>query len=352
MYLDHSATTWMHPEVKAAMRNVSFANYNANYYPEARAIKQQIDQAITNISQLLSIADNEFIFTSGATESNNFIIKGIAQKFPNDHFITSTVEHKSVLETFKYLETIGYDVSYVKPNRNGMITVDNLKKVIKENTKFVSLMHVNNETGVINPVEEISQFLHSKNILFHSDIVQSLGKIKVDLNWFDYATISGHKIAGPKGIGLAIIKSKIKPISLLHGSSQQNSLRAGTLPNELIIGIEKAIEILIKNQSENKINIAKNKQWLINFLDENLGDKYLINFPENTVDSILSIQIENQIGQIFLLENAEIIGASTGSSCNINEPSYVLKECGLKDQEIQQTIRFSLSPYDRIFENE
>lgn len=349
MYLDHAATTKIHPEVKKVMEKVSFANYNAQYYEGAKDIKKQIDNATMSIANNLGINENEIVYTSGATESNNYIIKGIITKYPKGHFITSTIEHKSVLETFKYLETLGYDISYVSPNNKGQITLKNLKEVIKNNTKFVSIMYVNNETGVINEIEEISTFLHTKKILFHSDIVQAMGKLKINFNLFDYVTISGHKIAAPKGIGLAIIRSNDIPISLLHGSNQQNGHRAGTLTNELIIGLSCAIDLIYKNFDNNKKVLEQNKNWMLNFLDENLGNSYVVNFQESIVSSILSVRIKGQIGQIFLLENSDIIEASTGSSCSINEPSYVLKECNFSDEEIQETIRLSFSPYEKLF---
>lgn len=348
MYLDNAATTKMHPEVIEVMSNVGYANYNAKYYEEANKVHKQIDNAITSIATNLQVEEKQLVFTSCASESNNYIIKGIVTQFPGAHFITSTIEHKCVLETFKYLETLGFDVTYVKPNNEGVITSAAIEDAITPNTKFASIMYVNNETGVINDMENLSKLLHSKDILFHTDAVQAIGKLEIDYSLFDYVSLSAHKIYGPKGIGLAIISNNIKPIPLIHGSEQQNNNRAGTLPNELIMGFAKAIELSYINFEANKAKMTDNREKLVSFLDTNLGDNYKINFTEDTIDNILSIQIKGQINQIFLNTNSDVLAASTGSSCSINSPSYVLKECSLDEQVIRETIRVSLSFYDEI----
>ncbi len=345
MYLDNAATTKVHPEVLKEMQNISFANYNAKYYQEAVDVKNKIDKSIKIISQLLNVQEKNIVFTSGATESNNYIIKGLYNKYPNGHFITSKKEHKSVLETFKYIESLGANVTYID-SKEDYIDLEDIKKEIKDDTKLVSIMAVNNETGIINKVENIAKYLKGKNILFHTDATQALGKIKIDYSLFDYISLSSHKINGPKGIGLAVINQPLVP--LLHGSNQQNGNRAGTLPNELIVGFKKAIELAINNFEQNKNMILTNKKIIIEFLEEALGDDLIYNFKNNTVDNILSIQIKGEVNQIFLNENKEIIKASTGSSCSINEPSYVLRDHNFNEEEIRQTIRISLPMYEKI----
>ncbi len=345
MYLDNAATTKVHPEVLKEMQNISFANYNAKYYQEAVDVKNKIDKSIKIISEILNIKEKNIVFTSGATESNNYIIKGIYANHPKGHYITSKKEHKSVLETFKYIESLGANVTYID-SKEDYIDVEDIKKEIKEDTKLVSIMAVNNETGIINKVEDISKYLKEKNILFHTDATQALGKIKIDYSLFDYISLSSHKINGPKGIGLAVVNQPLVP--LLHGSNQQNGNRAGTLPNELIVGFTKAIELSVNNFEENKKMILVNKKIIISFLEESLGDDLIYNFNNNVVDNILSVQIKGEVNQIFLNENKEIIKASTGSSCSINEPSYVLKDYNFDEEQIRQTIRISLPMYEKL----
>ncbi len=345
MYLDNAATTKVHPHVQAAMDEASFANYNAKYYEEAELTKQQIDDATLKISQLLGCKQNSVIYTSGATESNNQIIKGMYLLYPKGHFITSTIEHKSVLACFEYIEQLGADVSYVKPNEKGQITYQQVKAAIKTNTVFVSIMHVNNETGIINPIDDIQSQLRSQRILFHSDCVQSLGKIEFSYDELDFVTFSGHKIYGPKGIGLLINNTELTIPSLIHGSSQQNHQRAGTLATQLIIGMAKAVELVLNNVNNNEL--ATSRAYVLKILKEIFGSDMEINFIKSEcVESILSVRLKGEINQLFLEQNKQVIKASTGSSCSITNPSYVLKECGLDDIAIRETIRLSFSMFD------
>ncbi len=347
MYLDNAATTKMHIEVIKAMREVSYANYNAKYYEEAIVAQNQINAAITSIANDLNIKKNSIVFTSGATESNNYIIKAMYELHPTKHFITSTIEHKCVLETFKYIEEKGANVTYIKPNANGEIIVDDIEKAITEDTMFISIMHVNNETGVINDIKSIQKLASNHSIAFHSDAVQGLGKLDFDYSNIDFLSFSGHKIHGPKGIGLAINNTRIKLPSLIHGSEQQNNNRAGTLPNELIVGLAKAIDIILNTNNE---ILKKNKQYVQDMFKENFEEDLIVNFEEKTVDSILSVRLKGEINQIFLEENKEAIAASTGSSCSVNNPSYVLKECGFTNEMIRETIRLSFNKFDKLYD--
>lgn len=343
MYLDNAATTKIHPLVTCAMKDVSYANYNAKYYAEAVDIKKQIDNAQISIANSLKCARESIVFTSGATESNNYIIKGMFELYPHEHFITSSIEHKSVLETFKYIESKGAMVTYLKPNQDGEITLENVKSNLTDNTILVSLMHVNNETGVITDIEAINNYLKQNNIYFHSDCVQSLGKLSCNYATIDFLSFSSHKIHGPKGIGLAVNNTSLNLPSLIHGSDQQDGNRAGTLPNELIVGFAKAIELILETTNDTLLN---NKQRVIDLFAENFGDDLVVNFPNNTVDSIISIRLKGEINQIFLEQNKDQIKASTGSSCSIGNPSYVLRECGFSDEMISETLRLSVNKYD------
>lgn len=347
MYLDNAATTKIHSLVWETMSNVSFANYNAMYYEQANLTKTQIDNATKLIANKLNIDVDSIVYTSGATESNNYIIKAMYELFPDKHFITSTIEHKCVLESFAYIESKGANVTYIKPNKNCQITLEAVSNAITDNTIFASIMHVNNETGVINDIGAISHLLKDKGIYFHSDCAQSIGKLVFDWSIIDFITISGHKIYGPKGIGILVNNTDLKLPSLIHGSDQQAGNRAGTLANELIVGMGKAIELVCDNVDNGVLK--RNKQYITNVFKENFGSDVHINFKQvETVDSILSIRIDGEINQIFLNENSDSIAASSGSSCSIEEPSYVLKECSFSDKEITYTIRLSFSMFDNL----
>lgn len=348
MYLDNAATTKMHPAVFDAMKNVSYANYNAKYYHEAEMAKDQINESTKLIADNLNVELDSIIYTSGATESNNHIIKAMYELYPDKHFITSEIEHKCVLESFKYIERKGANVTYVAPNENCEITVDAIMEAITDDTAFVSIMHVNNETGVINDISAIQELCRNNDIKFHSDAVQALGKIKFDYSQIDFISFSGHKINGPKGIGLLINNTNLKLPSLIHGSEQQNGNRAGTLPNELIVGLSTAVDIILHTTND---VVKANKQYIINLFNTDFGHDFIINFPNNTVDSILSVRLKGEVNQVFLSENKDVIKASTGSSCSINEPSYVLKACGFSKLEVMETIRLSFNKYDLLDTN-
>ncbi len=347
MYLDNAATTRVHPLVKEEMNKVSYANYNAKYYKEALNTKDFIDKKIDSICKLLKVDKKQLVFTSGASESNNYIIKGYYFNNPSAHYITSMREHKCVIESFKYIQSLGADVTFIECD-DEIITFSHIKPYIKENTQFVSIMAVNNETGIINDFKSISKELSKLNIAYHSDITQAMGKIKLDFSLFEFASLSAHKIHGPKGIGLALISKDKKLVPLIHGSSQQNYNRSGTLPNQLVVGLCSAIELIYKEFDTIQENINSNYKIVINFLKEHLGDDFILNFEKNSVKNIISFRIKNEINQIFLKENSEIICASTGSSCSTTNPSYVLKDHNFTDEEIRETIRISTSLYDKV----
>ncbi len=347
MYLDNAATTKIHPLVKEEMDKVSYANYNAKYYKEALDVKNFIDNKIDTVSNLLTVDRNNLVFTSSASESNNYIIKGFYFNNPNAHFITSKREHKCVIESFNYIKSLGADVTFIDCDAD-VITYNHIKPYIKDTTKFVSIMAVNNESGIINDFENISIKLRKQNIVYHSDITQAIGKISLDYTLFDFASLSAHKIHGPKGIGLAIISKDYKLVPLIHGSTQQNSNRSGTIPNELVVGICSAIELLYKEYDNIQNTINCNYEIVVQFLKENLEDDFILNFENNSVRNIVSFRIKNEINQIFLKENSGIISASTGSSCSIGSPSYVLLDHNFTKEEIQETIRISTSMYEKV----
>ena len=253
IYLDYAATTPVRPEVVSELLNFlthdgTFGNSSSQHHSGYQA-KNTIQTAINKLAEILSCSTKEIIFTSGATESNNLAIKGIAYRLKKigKHIITSATEHKSVLDTCKFLASQGFEITYLKPNANGLISLDDIKNAITESTILVSIMHVNNETGVIQNIQEIAQLCNENNVLFHVDAAQSVGKIVLNLQEMpiDLLSFSGHKFYAPKGIGGLFIRNHLKKhlAPLFHGGGQQFGLRSGTLPTHQIMAMVKAIEL-------------------------------------------------------------------------------------------------------------
>lgn len=360
LYLDNSATTKVLPEVLEEMLpflSEYYGNPNSKYYKQATDSKKAIETARNRVAQFLNCKSDEIVFTSGSTESNNFILKGICDASTKDkkHIIVSSIEHSSIINTAKYLENKGVDVTYLSVDRNGLVNVEELMESINDNTLLVSVMWANNELGSINDIRSISDICKKNNIYFHTDATQYVGKGLIDLQDncnVDFLSLSGHKFYGPKGIGAVFIRKdknglypKITP--LLHGGEQEFGFRSGTLPVHQIVGLGKAAEIAMLNLNNNMEILKAEEKKLVEKLKMIFGNKIVINNDfENKVAGLVSIRIKNYNNQLFLKNASDIISASTGSACSNSNPSYVLKACGYTDNEIRETIRFSLSSYD------
>jgi cysteine desulfurase len=357
IYLDNNSTTKVDKRVLEAMMpylTEIYGNSENLYYEIAEKAKIAVKNSEKIILQSLNCEDYNIIFTSGATEGNNHILKGISGYSQNkNHIITTNVEHSSVYNTCKYLETVGFKVTYLDVDSECQIDLNKLKEAITEQTILVSIMWVNNEVGSIFPIYEISKICKENGILFHTDSTQALGKVKIDLikDGPDFLTFSGHKIYGPKGIGFTLIKKELssensKLIPLIHGGNQQSGLRSGTLPVPLIVGLAKAVEIVTKELDENNKNLTTLENLLINKLSEKLGN--LLEFNNNfgnRVRGTINIRIKTLNNQVFLKEISSMLAASAGSACSVFYPSRVLKFMGFSDLHISQSIRISLSPY-------
>lgn len=359
LYLDNSATTKVLPEVYKEMLPYIceyYGNPNSQYYEQALKANSAVEIARERVAVFLNCSKDEIIFTSGSTESNNFILKGFthANKHKGNHIIISSVEHSSILNTAKFLEENGCEVTYLPVDKNGFVSITDIEKNIKPNTILVSIMWANNELGSINDIKKISELCHTKNIKFHTDATQFVGKGEINLEeckCIDFLSLSGHKFYAPKGIGVAFIRKdenglhpKITP--LIHGGEQEFDYRSGTLAVHQIVGIGKAAEIA-KNNLENNIKILqKYEKQFVKKMKEIFGEKVIINNNfEKKVPGLISVRIKGYNNQLFLKNAAEILAASTGSACSNSKPSYVLKACGFTDEEIRETIRFSLSSY-------
>ena len=268
--------------------------------------------------------------------------------------IISSIEHSSVYDTCKYLESLGMELVELSVDRNGKVDLNQLKREIDSNTILVSIILVNNEIGTIQNIDKISEICDEKNVPLHFDITQGAGKIDVDFHKYNsvkFLTFTAHKIYGPKGIGCLVVKTDSNGIKqplnpLLHGGEQEDGYRAGTLSNELIVGFGKACEIAKNNIIDNQVKILEIEKVLVNKLINKFGNKLIINnnFVDRTHD-ILNIRLKGYNNMVLLKAIAPIIAASTGSACSVTKPSRILKNIGLSDDEISESIRLSFSPY-------
>lgn len=352
IYLDNSATTKPYKEVVDKMVLALTTQYGnpSSIYKKGIEVEREIKEIRRNIARSLGAKETEIYFTSGGTECNNTIIRSVANlnKKTKNHIISTVIEHPSVLNTLKDLEADGFEVTYLPVGKDGKISLEDLKNAIKKETILVSVMHVNNEIGTIQPIEEIGKYLKSldEKVYFHVDGVQSYAKIKFRPSRYniDFMSVSGHKLHGPKGIGFMYVKenNRIKP--LLTGGGQEIGIRSGTENVPGIYGIGEAVRIL--NQDlEGTIDKVRGLRDLLK--EEILAniDNVKINSPEDGVCHILNVSFRGVRGEVLLhyLEQKEIY-VSTGSACSSKKKgSHVLNAIGLTPDEIEGAIRFSLS---------
>ena len=291
-------------------------------------------------------------FTSGATESNNIAIQGLreyAEKTGKKHIITTSIEHKAVLETTKYMSDHGYRVDFVSPDYTGRVSAEEIIDLVDDDTLLVSIMHVNNETGIIQPIKEIGDRLVDKDVLLHIDATQSCGKLVEEIRKikYDMLSFSGHKMYGPQGIGALVLRRKnfklppVKPI--MFGGLQEHGISPGTIPVALVGGLGKACEIAIEEYKRDKADNISIRDMLIEMLD-NSGIKYRINGNiDYLISSTLNIQIEGVSSEALMLSSKQYCGISNGSACTSSSysPSYVLVAMGMSEDDIDQSIRLS-----------
>ncbi|KHF41547.1 cysteine desulfurase DndA [Halalkalibacter okhensis] len=358
LYLDNSATTQMLPEVKDSMLPYlleEFGNPSSKYYSLATNAKNAVNEAREHIAKLIGCDSDEIIFTSGATESNNMIIKGIADYYGehNQHIITSKVEHPSVLETCHYLEKKGFTVTYLDVDSYGRIYLDKLKEIMLQSPPLlVSIMWGNNEIGSLQPIEEIAKLCAEQNVFFHTDATQVMGKVFTDISTIEglhFLSCSAHKFHGPKGIGVAVIKKdrnnlKTKITPLLHGGGQENDYRSGTLPVHNIVGMGKAAQLAFANFDQNVEYLLDLENHLRMILKAKFGDVIVFNSDETKkIPGIISVQFKGINNEMLIKNLAGVVALSTGSACSSSKPSHVLQAIGLHADGLRSTIRFSLS---------
>ena len=346
-YLDAAATTPVDKRVLDVMYpyfSEIFGNASSSHIYGKQA-KKAIEIARKQVSDLINCNENEVFFTSGATESINMALKGYveANTGKGNHIITVKTEHKAVLSTCEYLETKGIEVTYLDVDANGLIRLDELRSAIKESTLLIAIMYVNNEIGVIQPIAEIGDIAQKNNICFFCDATQAVGKVKVDVNLdnIDMLCFSGHKLNGPKGVGVLYKKIEIELTPLFHGGGQEGGLRAGTLNTPLIVGLGKACEIISEEFDKIISNLFVKYAEIERYYEENnIG---IVNFKSvKKAPHILSITLNEFKADDYLILKSKEFVASTGSACNssVITRSHVLQS--LKGNEISKIIRISI----------
>ncbi len=362
IYFDYAATTPVDPRVAEQMshcllRDGFFGNAHSNHAFGEQA-KIRIEKAREYVAALLRAVPRNIIFTAGATEANNLAIKGVSHFYKSRgmHIVTANTEHKSVLETYQSLEQEGFSVSYLKADQNGLIDIDILKSVIRKDTILVSIMHVNNETGVIQDIESIAKIVRAHGSFIHVDAAQSVGKIPIDLQQLpvDLLSFSGHKMYGPKGIGALYIgdNPRVRLSPQLLGGGQERKLRAGTLATHQIVGLGEACRILTQSMHTEIQTIRKLRDCFWAGIQD-LPQVLLNGQLTASLPNIINIQFRGLVKDA-LLKNLEGIAVSTGSACNSMtiEPSYVLRAMGLTDNEADCSLRFSFGRYTTAAEIE
>jgi len=353
VYMDHSATTPTRPEVVEAM-----IPYFAEQYGNPSSLHQfgqwtraAIEEARDRIAKLIGATPEEIYYTSGGTESDNFVITGVGFRHFEErgHIITSKVEHKAVLESVKFMEKIGFTATYLDVDKFGTVHPDTLREAIRDDTMLVSIMMANNEVGTIEPIKELAEIAHEHGALFHTDAVQAFGKIPVNVEdlGVDFLASSGHKFYGPKGIGICYIKNSARNeiSSLIHGGTHESGKRAGTENVPGIIGYAKALELAIADIDIEPDREGKLTEMLHKGLTDALDGVTLNGHPKNRLPGLVNLSFARVEGESMLLSlDLQGIALSSGSACTSGslESSHVLSAMGCEPLQAHSSIRFSL----------
>ena len=356
IYLDNNATTKIDPRVLECMMPFltdQYANAASNHQLGV-AVNQHIKTARMHVADLIGASSDEIIFTSGATEAINLALKGVAEKYQNKgkHIITVTTEHPAVLDTCKYLATIGYEITYLPVNEDGLLDIDTLKNCIRDDTILVSVMLVNNETGVIQPIKQIAEIVHEKGALFMTDATQAVGKMSIDVNelGIDLLGLSAHKFYGPKGVGALYIRSR-RPNrprlkALIHGGGHELGMRSGTLNVPGIVGLGNAAEIAKSEMNSDSKRISDIRDYMEKqFLQ--LNNTLVNGNTANRLYNVSNICFENADADAIIV-GLKDIAVSNGSACSSSsiEPSHVLMAMGRTEAQAFSSLRFSFGRFN------
>ncbi|MBV9145912.1 MAG: IscS subfamily cysteine desulfurase [Acidobacteria bacterium] len=357
IYMDNHATTPVDPRVLEAMlpyfKN-HFGNAASRNHQFGWEAEQAVEKAREQIAKLVGASAKEIIFTSGATESDNLAIKGVAEMYreKGNHIITAATEHKAVLDTCKRLEKNGYRVTYLPVGADGLVSLDDLKRAIDDKTILVTIMYANNEIGVLQPVAEIGKICHEKGVLFHSDAVQAIGKVPVNVikDNIDLMSITAHKIYGPKGVGALYVRRKNPRVQItaqIDGGGHERGMRSGTLNVPGIVGLGAACEIAMNDMPEESKRLAYLRDKLRKKLEDNLDEIHINGTMEHRLPGNLNMSFVYVEGESLLM-GINDIAVSSGSACTSAtlEPSYVLKALGLGDDVAHSSIRFGIGRFN------
>ena len=356
IYLDYAATTPVDPRVVQEMNKCLVAEGNFGN-PASRSHKfgweaeEAVEIARRRVADLVVCDPREIVWTSGATEADNLAIKGVARfyKSKGQHIVTSKIEHKAVLDTCRHLEREGFEVTYLDPGKTGLITPDSVAAAIREDTTLVSIMHVNNEIGVLNDIAAIGEVTRARKVFFHVDAAQSAGKIDIDLSELkvDLMSFSAHKIYGPKGVGALFVRRKprVRLEAQMHGGGHERGMRSGTLATHQLVGMGEAFHIAQAEMHEESKHILALRQRLWNGLKD-MEEVHVSGDLEHRVAGIFNISFNYVEGESLIMSLPEL-AVSSGSACTSAslEPSYVLRALGMNDEQAHSSLRFSIGRF-------
>jgi cysteine desulfurase len=357
IYMDNHATTPVDPRVLQAMLpyfTEAFGNAASRNHSFGWRAEEAVETGRKQIAELIGATAKEIVLTSGATESDNLAIKGVAEMYrqKGNHIITAVTEHKAVLDTCKRLEKQGFEVTYLRVQRDGLIDLDELKRAITDKTILVTIMMVNNEVGVIQPIDEIGRIVRERGIVFHTDAVQAAGKLPVDVNGLgvDLVSLSAHKMYGPKGVGALYVRRKnprVLVAPIIDGGGHERGMRSGTLNVPGIVGFGKAAEIARQEMAAESQRLGALRDHLLRGLEENLDHIYVNGSLEHRVPNNLNVSFAYVEGESLLMGISDV-AVSSGSACTSAslEPSYVLKALGTGDELAHSSIRFGLGRFN------
>jgi len=356
IYLDYAATTPVDPRVAEKMMRFltmdgTFGNPASRSHRFGWQAEEAVDVARNQVAELIGADPREIVFTSGATEADNLAIKGAAELHQEKgrHIITSQTEHKAVLDTCAQLEREGFEVTYLQPQPDGIITLQQIQSAMRDDTILVSIMHVNNETGVVQDIAAIGELCQTKDILFHVDATQSVGKLPVDLSVLkvDLMSFSAHKLYGPKGIGGLYVRRKprIRIAAQIHGGGHERGMRSGTLPVHQIVGMGEAYRIVKEEMSSESARLNLLRRTLWSGLSE-IEEVFLNGSLEQSSPTILNVSFAHVDGESLIMALKDL-ALSSGSACTSAslEPSYVLRAMGLSEELAHSSLRFSLGRF-------
>jgi cysteine desulfurase len=354
IYLDYAATTPVDPRVAEKMSRCllvqgNFGNPASRSHVYGWRAEEAVEQARVQVAQALHADPREIVWTSGATESDNLAIKGVAYKAAKRHIITSMVEHKAVLDTCAFLATEGFEVTYLKPDAHGRIEASAVADAIREDTLLASIMHVNNELGTINDIAAIGAVCRAQNVLFHVDAAQSFGKLAINVAdmCIDLLSISAHKLYGPKGMGALYVRREppVRLHPLIHGGGHEMGMRSGTLATHQVVGLGEAAALMRSHMVEEQARLSSLRVRLLAHLQQ-IPDMFINSHPDHNLPSIINVGFADVDGETLLLA-LDDLAISTGSACTSTsvEPSFVLRALDVPDDIAHASLRLSFGRF-------